>query len=107
MINPILNKFKKRENIFFYFGGAGDLSKFYKLILQFCIMNQVFKKKFNVDLVIGPMAYNYSRIKSLKKRFKFLNIVSNKFDLSEYEANITRNLTTKISNELIIKIIDL
>ena len=32
---------------------------------------------------------------------------SNKFDLSEYEANITRNLTTKISNELIIKIIDL
>ena len=44
MINPILNKFKKRENIFFYFGGAGDLSKFYKLILQFCIMNQVFKK---------------------------------------------------------------
>ena len=30
------------------------------------------------------MAYNYSRIKSLKKRFKFLNIVSNKFDLSIY-----------------------
>ncbi len=84
MINPILNKRKKKENIFFYFGGAGDLSKFYKLILQFCIMNQVFKKKFNVDLVIGPMAYNYSRIKSLKKRFKFLNIVSNKFDLSIY-----------------------
>ena len=47
-------------------------------------MNQVSKKKFNVDLVIGPMAYNYSRIKSLKKRFKFLNIVSNKFDLSIY-----------------------
>ena len=32
---------------------------------------------------------------------------SNKFDLSEYEANITRNLTTKISNELIIKMIGL
>ena len=32
---------------------------------------------------------------------------SNKFDLSEYETNITRNLTTKISNELIIKMIGL
>ena len=32
---------------------------------------------------------------------------SNKFDLSEYEANITRNLTAKISNELIIKMIGL
>tara|TARA_B100002051_G_C16331824_1_gene437310 strand:+ start:66 stop:500 length:435 start_codon:yes stop_codon:yes gene_type:complete len=32
---------------------------------------------------------------------------SNKFDLSEYEENIERNLTTKISNELIIKMIGL
>lgn len=32
---------------------------------------------------------------------------SNKFDLSEYETNITRNLTSKISNELIIKMIGL
>ena len=32
---------------------------------------------------------------------------SNKFDLSEYDANITRILTTKISNELIIKMIGL
>ena len=32
---------------------------------------------------------------------------SNKFDLSEYEENIKRNLTSKISNELIIKMIGL
>ena len=32
---------------------------------------------------------------------------SDKFDLSEYEANIKRNLTNKISNELIIKMIGL
>ena len=32
---------------------------------------------------------------------------SNKFDLSEYEENIRRNLTSKISNELIIKMIGL
>ncbi len=84
IINPTLNKFKKKENIFFYFGGAGDLSKYYKLILQFCTINQIFKKNFKIDLVIGPMAYNYSNIKNLKKKFKFLNIVRNKFDLSIY-----------------------
>lgn len=84
IINPKLNKLKKKENILFYFGGAGDLSRYHKLILQFCLMNQVFKKKFNVDLIIGPMAYNYSKIENLKKRFKFLNIVTNKFDLSIY-----------------------
>ena len=43
---------------------------------------------------------------SVNEFFDYQN-TSNKFDLSEYEANITRNLTTKISSELIIKIIDL
>ena len=79
-----MNKFKKKENILFYFGGAGDLSKYQKLILQFCMMNQNLKKKFNIDLIIGPLAYNYTKIKNLKKKFKFLNIIINKFDLSIY-----------------------
>ena len=43
---------------------------------------------------------------SVNEFFDYQN-TSNKFDLSEYEANITRNLTTKISNELIIKMIGL
>ena len=84
IINPKLNKFKKKENILFYFGGAGDLSKYQKLILQFCIMNQNLKKKFNIDLIIGPLAYNYTKIKNLKRKFKFLNIIINKFDISIY-----------------------
>ena len=46
-------------------------------------MNQVLKK-FNVDLIIGPLAYNYSKIKNLKKNFKILNIIINKFDISIY-----------------------
>ena len=53
-------------------------------------MSQLFKdpkiisKKFNIDLIIGPLAYNYSKIKNLKKKFKFLNIIINKFDISIY-----------------------
>ena len=47
-------------------------------------MNQNLKKKFNIDLIIGPLAYNYSKIKNLKKKFKFLNIIINKFDISIY-----------------------
>ena len=55
------------------------------------------------------LIYRNEKLKStfnVNEFFDYQN-TSNKFDLSEYETNITRNLTTKISNELIIKIIDL
>ena len=55
------------------------------------------------------LIYRSEKLKStfnVNEFFDYQN-TSNKFDLSEYEANITRNLTTKISNELIIKMIGL
>ena len=55
------------------------------------------------------LIYRNEKIEStfnVNEFFDYQN-TSNKFDLSEYEANITRNLTTKISNELIIKMIGL
>tara|TARA_A100000164_G_scaffold167997_1_gene149123 strand:+ start:2379 stop:2843 length:465 start_codon:yes stop_codon:yes gene_type:complete len=63
------------------------------------------------SIVINGEIFIYSNEKlestfNVNEFFDYQN-TSNKFDLSEYEANITRNLTTKISNELIIKIIDL
>ena len=55
------------------------------------------------------LIYRNEKLKStfnVNEFFDYQN-TSNKFDLSEYEANITRNLTAKISNELIIKMIGL
>ena len=55
------------------------------------------------------LIYRNEKLKStfnVNEFFDYQN-TSNKFDLSEYEANITRNLTTKISNELIINMIGL
>ncbi len=84
IINKRLNKNKIKKNILIYFGGAGDFSKYYKLILQFCEGNKILKTKMKLDLIIGPMAYNYRKIINLSKKFKFLNIVINKIDISDY-----------------------
>ena len=84
IINKKLDKNKIKKNILIYFGGAGDLSKYYKLILQFCEGNKILKKKMKLDLIIGPLAFNYKKIINLRKKFKFLNIIINKFDLSDY-----------------------
>ena len=47
-------------------------------------LRNIYLKEGNIDLIIGPLAYNYSKIKNLKKKFKFLNIIINKFDISIY-----------------------
>ena len=55
------------------------------------------------------LIYRNEKLKStfnVNEFFDYQN-TSNKFDLSEYEENIRRNLTSKISNELIIKMIGL
>ena len=55
------------------------------------------------------LIYRNEKLKStfnVNEFFDYQN-TSNKFDLSEYEENIKRNLTSKISNELIIKMIGL
>ena len=55
------------------------------------------------------LIYRNEKLKStfnVNEFFDYQN-TSNKFDLSEYEENIRRNLASKISNELIIKMIGL
>jgi UDP-2,4-diacetamido-2,4,6-trideoxy-beta-L-altropyranose hydrolase len=84
IINPKLNKKKPKKNVLIYFGGAGDFSKYNKLILQFCNVNKALNNKIKLDLVIGPLAYNFKKIIDLKNKFNFLNIIINKFDLSIY-----------------------
>ena len=84
MINKKLNKFVKKKNFLLYFGGSSNLSKYENLILELCIINKSLNNKIRIDLVIGPMAYNYNNIINYKKKFNFLNIIRNKFDLSMY-----------------------
>ncbi len=84
VINAQLNKKKLKENILIYFGGAGDLSQYNELILQFCNAIKSLKNKIKLDLVIGPLAYNFKEIITLSNRFNFLNIIINKLDLSIY-----------------------
>ncbi len=84
IINSELNKNKIKKNILVYFGGAGDLSKYHDLILQFCEANKVLKTKTTLDLIIGPLAYNYQKVIDLTNKFNFINIVKNKFNLSIY-----------------------
>ena len=84
MINRKLNKAVKKKNFLLYFGGSGNLSKYEHLIQELCSVNKSLNNKIKIDLVIGPMAYNYNNLINLKKKFNFLNIIKNKFDLSMY-----------------------
>lgn len=84
IINKRLNKNSKKKNFLLYFGGSGDLSKYNDLILQLCNANEALNNEIMIDLVIGPMAYNFKDILNLQKRFNFLNIIRNQFDLSIY-----------------------
>ncbi len=84
IINSKINQKIIKKNILIYFGGAGDLSKYYNLIIQFCRASLILKKRINIDLIIGPLAYNYKKILNLSNKFRFLNIIRDKTDISGY-----------------------
>lgn len=83
-INKKLKKKDSRNNILIYFGGGGDLSNYYYFVLQICKENSILGKKNKIDLIIGPLSYNYKKIVVLNKKYNFLNIIKNKYNLSTY-----------------------
>ena len=82
IINSDLEKKQKtKKNLLLYFGGGGDLSKYYNFFKYLVKANKLkkSKNKINITLVIGPLAEKFKKFLQFKKNknVKILNNVIN------------------------------
>lgn len=66
----IKNLNKKKFSLTMYIGGGGDLKVLYFLIIKLLKKN---KKNFYINIIIGPLSKNKSKIFDLSKKFKNIN----------------------------------
>lgn len=107
VINPNLKKKinkSKKINLMFYFGGGGDFRNYNKFIINFCsqVKNYKFENMISVNVVIGPLAINYEKLRILTKKNKFVNLLQNNLDLSSAlkKTSIYFGTASSIVNEL-------
>ena len=107
IINPNLKKKKhisKKLNLLFYFGGGGNFNDYNKVIISFCskIKKNKLKNKVHINIIIGPLAINYGKLKILAKKNDFVNLFENTLDLSVIlkKTSIFFGTSSSIVNEL-------
>lgn len=100
--NEKLIKKKKstKKNLTFYFGGAGNLIFYYK-ILNYMILNKKIPNRVNINIIVGPLCKNKELIYLLNKKNKLIKIYDNLNNLNEVllKTDFLISSSGMISNE--------
>ena len=96
----LIKKKSNKKNITFYFGGAGNLIFYYK-ILNYIILNKKIPSNVNINIIVGPLCKNKELIYLLNKKNKHIKIYDNTNNLNEVlsKTDLLISSSGMISNE--------
>ena len=96
----IRKKESTKKDLTFYFGGAGNLIFYYK-ILNYIILNKKIPSRVNINIIVGPLCKNKELIYLLNKKNNHIKVYDNTNNLNEVlsKTDLLISSSGMISNE--------